>query len=138
MSGYRALGTSNDVTKCELCGKEDLRGTLVLAILDADGNQEEVIYAGSTCGARRLKVKVTALRTAAVVADNRLNRAQEDARERLDYYGTTVDMDTMIKYAKANAHSVKGIEDVRTKLTELITECQQVLTGDITGTRWDR
>lgn len=138
MSGYRALGTSNDVTKCELCGKEDLRGTLVLAILDADGNQEEVLYAGSTCGARKLKVKVAALRAESNAADTRLKLAQEDARDYLAYYGTVADMPAMILYAKANAHAVHGLEDVRTKLTALLADCTQVIAGDITGTRWDR
>lgn len=49
---YRVLGTTDDVTRCDLCGRQELRGTIVLAVLDADGNPEGELYAGSTCGAK--------------------------------------------------------------------------------------
>lgn len=50
---YRVRGTTSDVTTCELCGREDLRGTVALAVLDAEGNDTgETVHYGSDCGAR--------------------------------------------------------------------------------------
>lgn len=50
---FRVLGTTDDVTVCELCGRAELRGTVVLAVLDADGNDTgERVHYGSSCGAR--------------------------------------------------------------------------------------
>lgn len=50
---FRVLGTTDDVTTCELCGREDLRGTVVLETIDADGNGTgDLVHYGSDCGAR--------------------------------------------------------------------------------------
>lgn len=49
---YRILGTTDEVTTCDLCGRINLKGTIVLAELDADGNPDGTVYAGSDCGAR--------------------------------------------------------------------------------------
>ncbi|AER47602.1 hypothetical protein DS6A_48 [Mycobacterium phage DS6A] len=46
-------GRTDEVTTCELCGREDLSHTIALEVLDADGNGTgEVTYYGSECGAR--------------------------------------------------------------------------------------
>ena len=50
---YKSLGTSDDVTTCDLCGRDDLKSTVVLQQLDTDGNAVgDVVYFGSDCGAR--------------------------------------------------------------------------------------
>ena len=49
---YRYLGSTDDVLRCDHCGRIDLTHTVVLELLDADGNVEEVVYFGSTCAAR--------------------------------------------------------------------------------------
>ena len=49
---FRVLGTTDDVTACELCGKPELRGTVILGALDADGNVEGEAYYGSSCAAK--------------------------------------------------------------------------------------
>src|SRR6266700_3816761 len=50
---YRVLGTTTDVTECGNCGRDDLRYTIVLQHLDAEGNPDsEAEYFGSDCGAR--------------------------------------------------------------------------------------
>jgi hypothetical protein len=52
-AAYRILGTTDEVTTCEHCGRDDLRGTVVLAALDDEGDDTgERIYFGSTCGAK--------------------------------------------------------------------------------------
>jgi hypothetical protein len=87
---YRVLGTTDDVTTCDLCGRRELRGTIVLAILDADGNPEGELYAGSTCGAKaagrtgrnaavKLRDEADQLRREALSAAN-------DARSMLAHY----------------------------------------------------
>lgn len=51
-AAYRVLGTTDEVTTCDICGKVELKGTIVLGVLDADGNVEAELYAGSSCGAK--------------------------------------------------------------------------------------
>lgn len=53
MKAYRVAGTTDEVTNCELCGRDELKGTVVLEPLDADGNGEGVYcYFGSSCAAK--------------------------------------------------------------------------------------
>lgn len=54
MNAYRYLGVTDETVTCESCGKDNLRSTVVLGILDADGNVESTTYYGSTCAARAL------------------------------------------------------------------------------------
>ena len=61
---YRFLGTTDDVLQCAHCGRSDLALTVILEILDEDGNVDDVTYFGTTCAARaisgRIGTKVTA------------------------------------------------------------------------------
>lgn len=81
---YRVLGTTNDVTECELCGRVELRGTVVMMPLDADGNDEgDPGYFGSACAARAAGWTVREV-TAGVKEAARAEReraAQERARK---------------------------------------------------------
>lgn len=45
------LGTSDEVTTCDCCGKKDLKATVALSIGDADP-----VYFGVVCAARALKM----------------------------------------------------------------------------------
>lgn len=60
-TAYEVLGTSDEHTQCQSCGRDDLRGTIALAVVSVtvlgNGNEEwahtgEVVYFGSDCGAR--------------------------------------------------------------------------------------
>lgn len=53
-TNYRIHGVTDDTDTCEVCGKIELRRVVMLAALDADGNTEEIVYAGTTCAARML------------------------------------------------------------------------------------
>jgi hypothetical protein len=66
---YKVLGTTDEVTSCDVCGKLELKGTIVL---DADG---EIIYAGFTCGAKLAGKTVKDIRSSAKVADQALRDA---------------------------------------------------------------
>jgi len=66
---YRVLGTTDEITECEHCGRVDLKGTIVLGIVDADGNVDERVYFGAVCGARAAGRPVKELRKEAASAD---------------------------------------------------------------------
>jgi hypothetical protein len=70
-----ARGTTDDVTTCEHCGKEDLKGTVRMVALDADGGEDGEQYMGVVCAARMTGRKSTEIRTEAARAD----RAHADA-----------------------------------------------------------
>ena len=59
-SSYQLLGMDDEVDVCELCGKRDLKATMVLSALDADGDEVAVVRYGRDCGARALGWKVSA------------------------------------------------------------------------------
>ena len=52
--GYRAYGTTEDITDCWHCGKTDLRKTVKMRFIDADGNEYGETYIGTTCAAKLL------------------------------------------------------------------------------------
>jgi hypothetical protein len=81
---FRILGTTNDVTECEHCGRTELKGTIVLAPLDADGNAEaDPVHYGAVCGARAAGWKTADLRKAASAADRAKVEAAWVERQRL-------------------------------------------------------
>lgn len=57
---FRLLGIDDEVTDCECCGKADLKCTMALSELDADGNEVGIVRYGRDCGARALGWKVSA------------------------------------------------------------------------------
>lgn len=99
--GFRYIGITDECVECQKCGKTELRSTVVLAVLDADGNTEDVTYYGSTCAARALGVKGggRAVLQSARWAHERLRTEAEDARRMLAHYGLPetgwVDDDTL-------------------------------------------
>lgn len=90
---FRYVGTTDDVVTCERCGKQDLRCTVVLALLDEDGNDEGVTYYGTTCAARALKLGrggALQVEKAATAAQHRVTSQYRDALEFLAYVGVDV------------------------------------------------
>lgn len=59
---YRTAGTTDDVTTCDLCGREELASVVRLELVDAHGTVHGEVFAGTTCAA------AAAGRTAAVIA----------------------------------------------------------------------
>jgi hypothetical protein len=86
---YRVLGTTTDVTECDLCGRTELRGTIILLPLDVDGNAAgDAVHYGSECGARAAgwtaKQMTTNVRTAASIAlaaERKAKQADADAAQ---------------------------------------------------------
>lgn len=78
---YKVLGTTNDVTECEHCGRVELKGTIVLAPLDEDGNVEsDPVYFGAVCGAKAAGWTTKDIRKMASKADREAAEAARAAR----------------------------------------------------------
>lgn len=86
---FRYIGITDECVECQKCGKTQLRSTVVLAVLDADGNTEDVTYYGSSCAARALGVKGggRAVLQSARWAQERLRNEADDARRMLAHFG---------------------------------------------------
>jgi hypothetical protein len=80
---FRVLGTTDDVTTCEHCGRVELKGTIRLGVLDADGNVEDVTYFGAVCGARAAGWTTKDIRKQATAADRAAVEAARVERDRL-------------------------------------------------------
>lgn len=77
---YRVTGTTDEVTACELCGKVELKGTVMLVPLDADGNADgDVSYFGTSCAAKAAGWTVKDVRAGIKRAADE-KRAAEQAR----------------------------------------------------------
>ncbi len=86
---FRYIGVTDECVVCEKCGNTQLKSTVILAMLDADGNAEDATYYGSTCAARALGVRGggRAVLQAARWAHHKTLQEAEDARRMLAHYG---------------------------------------------------
>jgi general stress protein YciG len=90
LARWRYLGTTDESVICEKCGKDDLRSTVMIVPLDADGNDDgDVTYYGSTCAARALGVRGGGKAVLAAANGARLQTLMNahDARRMLRAYG---------------------------------------------------
>lgn len=87
---WRFLGTTDESVICEKCGKTELRSTVMIVPLDADGNDEgDPAYFGSSCAARALGIKGGGKAVLAAANGARLTTLMNahDARRMLRAYG---------------------------------------------------
>jgi hypothetical protein len=85
MKRYRILGTTDDVTTCDCCGRENLKKTVALAALDADGNEIGTVYYGVDCAAKAEGLPAKLIRKEAETADRAKGEAKRrEARDRRD------------------------------------------------------
>ncbi|MER6485682.1 hypothetical protein ABT264_19265 [Streptomyces virginiae] len=116
MKAYRVAGTTDEMTNCELCGRNELNGTVVLEPLDADGNGEGVYcYFGSSCAAkaagwtqREVTLRVKAAEEAKQRAERARRIADRDAETKAykawvaDTYGAGLELKAAVqKYGAA-------------------------------------
>lgn len=76
MSTYKPVGTSDEILECDLCGKSNLRNTVVLAYIDAEGESEGERFVGRDCAAKL----ITGVKS--VKAGNKIAREAEAAMRR--------------------------------------------------------
>jgi hypothetical protein len=82
-NGYRVLGTTDDVTTCECCGRADLKGTVALQwTLDGEDVGGPVFF-GCVCAARAVGEPAKAIKAAAKSADDEKAARVQRARDRL-------------------------------------------------------
>lgn len=137
---FRYIGTTDECVQCQKCGRVDLRSTVVLAILDADGNPDEITYYGSTCAARALAVKGggAAVRKAAEGARLKTLMAAHDARRTLRRYNLPEtggmpegdDFPVLMAYAKDNpgaARAALSVSDIRRYVLDMVTRKQTAI-----------
>lgn len=118
MSRVRFLGFTDVVLACDHCAKPDLRRTVVLELLDDDGNGTgEVVHYGTTCAARALADRGADQGNAARVvrlaeeAHHATIEAARDSASQLRFYGVplagritaTQVLAVAIRYAEAHA-----------------------------------
>ena len=130
MTSYRVRGTTDDVTTCQQCGKPELKGTVILDILDADGNTEDVTYAGSTRAAKMAGGRVTGakIRQQADAADYRRAEAVRYARERLGWWEPIENDRKAIReqYFTANP-SARGHVNAPERVAEILREAREII-----------
>jgi hypothetical protein len=96
LTGYRVRGTTDDVTECQICGKPELKGTVILDILDADGNTEDITYAGTTCAGRLTRTPAKRIRREAELADCQAARRVEWAQEKITAFAAAEHDDALL------------------------------------------
>jgi hypothetical protein len=104
VKAYRVLGTSDDVTTCELCGRAELKSTVALQPLDPDGGADgEAVYFGSDCAARAAGWTQKDVRKAAGAADRARAEAERQRRNAIDCH---VSNDRAVQQARAAVSTV--------------------------------
>ncbi|MFB7823818.1 hypothetical protein [Streptomyces hydrogenans] len=82
MKAYTILGTTDDVTTCELCGRDELKGTVALCPLDVDGNEDgDAVYFGTSCAAKAAGWTVREVKAGVKAADEAKRAAERAARD---------------------------------------------------------
>jgi hypothetical protein len=69
---FAYLGTTDERTTCECCGKKNLKGTVAIRDIERDTDH----FFGSVCAARALKLKVAEVRKGTADADAERQRAE--------------------------------------------------------------
>ncbi|MFI6496864.1 hypothetical protein [Nonomuraea typhae] len=80
---FRVHGTTDDVTTCGLCERADLKSTVILIELDADGGDLDAHYYGSECGAKAAGWTQSRFRTALSAALAERQREESARQQRL-------------------------------------------------------
>lgn len=81
---FRVIGSTDDVTQCDLCGRDELKGTVVLAELDADGIELGYCYYGSSCAANAAGMTLKNVHTQTRNADRARRQAEADERRQAE------------------------------------------------------
>ena len=68
------LGTTDDVTTCDCCGRTELKSTVALSIDESDA-----VYYGVTCAAHALKRSVAEVKKGTAAADRAIAKARYEA-----------------------------------------------------------
>lgn len=78
---FRAMGFTEDITDCDICGRVDLKGTVRMLVVDDDNNEDSEIHAGVVCAARKSGRKASEIRNEAKAADAAVYAAWNNYRD---------------------------------------------------------
>lgn len=125
---YRVRGTTDEMTTCQICGKPELKGTVILDILDEDGNTEDITYAGSTCAAKLTGRKSASIKGAAAAADLTRRQAVDFARQQLSWWEPIEFNKPAIRdlYFGSNP-SARGKVNCIERVTEILREAREII-----------
>jgi hypothetical protein len=133
-AAYEVKGSTDDITACEHCGRRNLKKTVILAPLDADGTPTgDVIHMGVGCAATATGRKATHIRDAAAAVDHTRQVTRDWAVRSHPLFAAM----TVADYIAANRGFVGRPVDAAAALASTVAEAAQILAGDITGTRFD-
>lgn len=130
---YKVKGSTTDITRCELCGRDDLRGTTVLAVLDTEGTETgEYVHAGSDCAARATGTTARKIRDAAAAGDRDQAAAADRARRIISRYEDVdglLPRDAVLRYVDANWRHTSGMtgDEILVELRALVADARRVL-----------
>lgn len=125
---YRIKGTTADVTECAF-GHTGLKKTVALAVLDADGNEGEIIYLGTDCAAKVMRTTETKVRNEAATADSEHAAKVVRAREILDTYAPVEHADARTKadlYFGRNPH-MRTLVSARDEIAGMLANARATL-----------
>lgn len=128
MSGWQIIGITDERTECEVCGKIELRSTVLLEL--EDGSQ---IYAGTTCAARKVRVTTGKMRTAidAFVVQREIERSRNRrvARDIVRVLGGCQGGREMFHAWRAEFPEGEPFMRPANKFSECLTWARQILEG---------
>lgn len=78
MSNAKFLGTTDEVTTCDCCGRKDLKNTVALELVEGG----DAVYFGVTCAAHALKIDAKTVRAGSRAADERAAVERRAAADR--------------------------------------------------------
>ena len=109
-------------------GKPELCGTVILDILDADGNTEDVTYAGTTCAAKVTGSKATSIKNAAAAADYRRSRDLENARQQLSWWEPIeFDRKAILDLYFTGNPAARGLVNAPQRVAEILRDARAVI-----------
>jgi hypothetical protein len=79
---WRARGFTEDITVCDFCGRQELKGTVRMVSVDADGDEGDEMHAGVVCAAKRAGRKAEEIRHEAKAADAARRAARNEWTDR--------------------------------------------------------
>jgi hypothetical protein len=101
----KVRGTTQDVQKCDRCGRQDLKKTIVVEHLDADGNGTgHIEHFGSECISKIMKKPAVKIEKEAAAADHEAKMIKEQNAERLAKRPASTKNEANANYRKTNRH----------------------------------
>lgn len=91
------LGTSDEVSTCDCCGKSNLKSTVAISI---EGG--EAVYYGVVCAARALNRSAKDVRAGTRSADKAKQKAAEEAQRKAHHAAFTAQQERWAAWLRAN------------------------------------